>query len=58
MVSHRGFVQHLQKRMPNVRSGISRASGAKADILFEPGDAVSFGSRTLQVLPTPGERQA
>lgn len=43
--------------MPKVRSGISRASGAQADILYEPGDTVSFGSQTLQVLPTPGEHQ-
>lgn len=45
----------LQKRLPGVKSGISRASGAKADILYEPGDTIRFGSQSLQVLPTPGE---
>jgi hypothetical protein len=52
-----GVDGRLQKRLPKVRSGISRASGAKADILYEPGDTIAFGSQTLQVLPTPGERQ-
>lgn len=45
----------MQKRLPDVKSGISKASGAQADILYEPGDAIEFGSQTLEVLPTPGE---
>lgn len=45
---------HLQKRLPNVKSGISKASGAQADILYEAGDAIQFGSQRLEVLFTPG----
>jgi hypothetical protein len=48
---------NVQKRITSVKSGISKASGAQADILYAPGDAIRFGSQTLQVLPTPGERQ-
>mmetsp|Transcript_25139 Transcript_25139/g.44828 ORF Transcript_25139/g.44828 Transcript_25139/m.44828 type:complete len:147 (-) Transcript_25139:311-751(-) len=43
-----------QKRQTSVRSGISKASGAKADILYEPGDVITVGSLELKVLPTPG----
>jgi glyoxylase-like metal-dependent hydrolase (beta-lactamase superfamily II) len=46
----------VQKRIKSVKSGISKASGAQADVLYAPGDTISFGSQTLQVLPTPGER--
>lgn len=45
---------HLQKRLPNVKSGISKASGTQADILYEAGDAIQFGSQRLEVLSTPG----
>lgn len=52
------LVLSVQKRLKSVRSGISEASGAQADVLYAPGDTISFGSQTLQVLPTPGERQS
>lgn len=38
-----------------MRTGISRASGAKADILYDPGDSIHLGCHHLRVLPTPGE---
>lgn len=47
----------VQKRIKSVQSGISKASGAQADVLYAPGDTISFGSQSLQVLSTPGERQ-
>jgi glyoxylase-like metal-dependent hydrolase (beta-lactamase superfamily II) len=36
------------------RRGISRASGAEADLLLDPGDAVAFGRHRLDVRATPG----
>lgn len=44
----------MQKRLPNVKSGISKASGAKADVLYEAGDSIQFGGQRLEVLLTPG----
>jgi hypothetical protein len=40
-----------------VQSVISRASGAKADVLVDDGDTISFGSQHLQVLATPGHTE-
>ncbi|KAI4388001.1 hypothetical protein MLD38_000379 [Melastoma candidum] len=37
-----------------IKSVISRASGAKADVLIEPGDKISFGDLFLEARPTPG----
>jgi len=44
----------IRKQLPEVRTVISRASGAKADVFVDPGDKVSFGSFALQALATPG----
>jgi len=44
----------IKNRCPGVKSGISRSSGAKADILYEPGDTIKFGSHELKVFDTPG----
>ena len=46
----------IKKRLvdTNVKSGISKSAGAKADILFEPNEVIKFGSHTIKVLATPG----
>mmetsp|Transcript_24929 Transcript_24929/g.62823 ORF Transcript_24929/g.62823 Transcript_24929/m.62823 type:complete len:368 (-) Transcript_24929:244-1347(-) len=44
----------IKKRQPHVKSGIAKASGAKADIFYEHGDTISFGGHQLKVLATPG----
>ena len=45
----------IKKRLgAGVKSGISKASGAKADILFDPDTEISVGKHKLKVLPTPG----
>jgi sulfur dioxygenase len=44
----------LKSRLPDVRSYISKASGAKADWLFEDGDSIPYGRHSLHVLATPG----
>ena len=45
----------LKRRLgTTVKSGISRASGAKADVLFDPNDVIEVGKHRLRVLPTPG----
>jgi len=44
----------LKQRLPDLRSYISRAAGAKADLLFEDGALISYGRRSLRVLATPG----
>jgi len=44
----------IRKELPSVQTVISRASGAKADVLVDPGDKVTFGSFALEALPTPG----
>ncbi|GMH34157.1 hypothetical protein BSKO_01991 [Bryopsis sp. KO-2023] len=44
----------LKKLLPGLKSGISAASGAAADIHYQPGDQIQFGSFQLVVLPTPG----
>ena len=33
---------------------ISKASGAKADLVVEPGDKIKFGKHELEVRSTPG----
>lgn len=40
--------------LPRVKSGISAASGAAADIYFSPGDTIEFGKHNLVVKATPG----
>eukprot|EP01024_Parvocaulis_polyphysoides_P036662 TRINITY_DN32598_c0_g1_i1.p1 TRINITY_DN32598_c0_g1~~TRINITY_DN32598_c0_g1_i1.p1 ORF type:complete len:422 (+),score=63.35 TRINITY_DN32598_c0_g1_i1:167-1267(+) len=44
----------LKKLVPGVKSGIAKASGAKADFFFEDGDEIKFGQQSLKVLSTPG----
>jgi sulfur dioxygenase len=44
----------LKSKLPDVRSYISKASGAQADCLIEDGDSISYGHHSLQVLATPG----
>ncbi|CAO2833262.1 unnamed protein product [Amaranthus hypochondriacus] len=44
----------LKNKVPGVKSVISKASNAKADLLVEPGDKVFVGDLFLEVRPTPG----
>lgn len=44
----------IKKVMPGVKSIISKASRAKADISLESGDKVNFGGFELEALATPG----
>ncbi|GJP46765.1 hypothetical protein CLOM_g6007 [Closterium sp. NIES-68] len=44
----------LKKRVPGIRSVISAASGAGADVLVDHGDVIPFGRFGLQVRATPG----
>jgi len=44
----------LRGKVPNFKSIISEASGAVADILLKPGDRITFGSRYVEALSTPG----
>lgn len=43
-----------QNKIPEVRSAISRASGAKADLHLNAGEKIYFGNLYLEVRPTPG----
>lgn len=42
------------KKLSGCKSVISRASGAKADILIDENDTISFGNYRLRILSTPG----
>mmetsp|Transcript_3565 Transcript_3565/g.9959 ORF Transcript_3565/g.9959 Transcript_3565/m.9959 type:complete len:437 (+) Transcript_3565:60-1370(+) len=44
----------IKKELPDVKTVISRASGAKADILVDGQDKVAFGRFELEAIPTPG----
>eukprot|EP01025_Chloroclados_australasicus_P001066 TRINITY_DN10327_c0_g1_i2.p2 TRINITY_DN10327_c0_g1~~TRINITY_DN10327_c0_g1_i2.p2 ORF type:complete len:368 (-),score=47.06 TRINITY_DN10327_c0_g1_i2:345-1448(-) len=44
----------LKKLLPGIQSGIAKASGAKADFLFQDGDEIKFGQHSLKVMSTPG----
>eukprot|EP00193_Tetraselmis_chui_P004530 CAMPEP_0177763242 /NCGR_PEP_ID=MMETSP0491_2-20121128/6768_1 /TAXON_ID=63592 /ORGANISM="Tetraselmis chuii, Strain PLY429" /LENGTH=394 /DNA_ID=CAMNT_0019279339 /DNA_START=242 /DNA_END=1426 /DNA_ORIENTATION=+ len=44
----------IKSLRPEVKSGISKASGAKADIHFVHGDVVKLGALELEVRATPG----
>jgi len=44
----------LKKLVPGVKSVISKAAGAKADVFLEPGDHIKFGKHQLEVRATPG----
>ncbi|CAI5512014.1 unnamed protein product [Closterium sp. Naga37s-1] len=43
-----------EKRVPGIKSVISSASGARADVLVGHGDVIAFGRFGLQVRSTPG----
>ncbi|KAL1538385.1 Polypeptide N-acetylgalactosaminyltransferase 3 [Salvia divinorum] len=47
----------LKSKVPGVKSIISKASDANADLLLEPGDKICFGSLFLEVRATPGHTQ-
>ncbi|XP_024396805.1 persulfide dioxygenase ETHE1 homolog, mitochondrial isoform X2 [Physcomitrium patens] len=47
----------LKKKIPGVKSAISRASGAKADIHLDAGDKICFGNLYLEVRSTPGHTE-
>eukprot|EP00446_Apocalathium_sp_SHHI-4_P093910 CAMPEP_0177457630 /NCGR_PEP_ID=MMETSP0369-20130122/13087_1 /TAXON_ID=447022 ORGANISM="Scrippsiella hangoei-like, Strain SHHI-4" /NCGR_SAMPLE_ID=MMETSP0369 /ASSEMBLY_ACC=CAM_ASM_000364 /LENGTH=428 /DNA_ID=CAMNT_0018930669 /DNA_START=1 /DNA_END=1287 /DNA_ORIENTATION=+ len=44
----------IRKDMPEVKTVISKASGANADMHIQEGDKVTFGNLALEVLATPG----
>ncbi|KAL3848666.1 hypothetical protein ACJIZ3_010548 [Penstemon smallii] len=44
----------LKSKVPGVKSIISKASNAKADLFVEPGDKIVFGDLFLEVRATPG----
>ena len=44
----------LKKLVPEIKSVISKYSGAEADILVEHGSVIEFGKHQLEVLATPG----
>ncbi|KAG5569261.1 hypothetical protein H5410_059027 [Solanum commersonii] len=44
----------LQTKVPGVKSIISKASNAKADLFVEPGDKIYIGDIYLEVRATPG----
>jgi len=47
----------LKRLLPNTKSVISKASGAKADILVSEGDTVRFGEEEVAVVSTPGHTE-
>ncbi|XP_057812246.1 persulfide dioxygenase ETHE1 homolog, mitochondrial-like [Salvia miltiorrhiza] len=47
----------LKSKVPGVKSIISKASNAKADLFVEPGDKIYFGDLFLEVRATPGHTQ-
>ena len=44
----------LKALFPDMQTAISRASEARAEVLFEDGDKLTFGSRHVTCLATPG----
>lgn len=46
----------IKQRLPGVKSAISRASGAQADVLLEPGDTLHFGRHAITALVRPALR--
>lgn len=47
----------LKSKVPGVKSIISKASNAQADLFVESGDKISFGDLFLEVRATPGHTQ-
>ena len=55
-----GSTGAIKRKCPEVRSAISRVSGAQADVLLEDGDVVPFGAGStlgLKALSTPGHTE-
>lgn len=44
----------IKKKLPSVKSMISKASGAQADIFLNEGDKIEYGNQSLLCLATPG----
>jgi sulfur dioxygenase len=44
----------LKAKFPACKSAISRLSTAKADVLFDEGDVLCFGERSVRCVSTPG----
>jgi glyoxylase-like metal-dependent hydrolase (beta-lactamase superfamily II) len=44
----------LKELIPGCKSGIAKAAGAKADLHYNHGDTIAFGSHSLEVRSTPG----
>jgi len=44
----------IRRERPEVKTVISKASGARADVHTEPGDQVRFGQFALEAVATPG----
>eukprot|EP00877_Chromochloris_zofingiensis_P012810 jgi/Chrzof1/7783/Cz02g36170.t1 len=44
----------IKKARPDVKSVISKAAGAKADVLLQPNANITFGAHELLALATPG----
>jgi sulfur dioxygenase len=44
----------IKKKLPHVKSVISKAAGAKADLYLEPDQIFNFGQLTFKSLATPG----
>ena len=44
----------LKSLIPNTKSVIGKASGAKADVHLVDGDVIKFGSKQLLATATPG----
>jgi hypothetical protein len=44
----------LKRRFPNMKSVLSRESGAMADVHISHGDKIEFGNFELEVRATPG----
>ncbi|KAG5176897.1 beta-lactamase-like protein [Tribonema minus] len=51
---HVNGASKLRALFPQMRSVISRASGAQADVAVAPGDSVEFAGRSVVVRATPG----
>lgn len=45
---------YLKQLLPNVKSCISKNSGAKADRHIEDGEIIKFGKHEIKAVSTPG----
>jgi sulfur dioxygenase len=44
-----GYDEMVQTKVPGVKSIISKASGARADVLIDPGEKIFIGNLFLEV---------